>query len=175
VPTAVPPRLSSRAGVIRFLTDAYAGARVRQGKGLPHAQTVADVLGAAGGDETTQVVGLLHDVVEDTSRTVDDVRDAFGDEISAMVAALTEDKRIDRYVPRKRALRRQIAEAGSPVVEIALADKIATLRHASVTDTKISKRKVAHYRAVLELGQAAGAPTRLNDELARLLAAIAAR
>jgi GTP diphosphokinase / guanosine-3',5'-bis(diphosphate) 3'-diphosphatase len=175
VPTAVPQRLASRAGAIRFLIDAYAGARVRPGKGLPHAQTVADVLGDAGGDETTQLAGLLHDVVEDTPRTLEDVRDGFGDEVSSLVAALTEDKEIERYADRKRALRKQIEAAGSPVVDIAVADKVATLRHAVVTGTKISKRKVAHYRAVLEIGEAAGTPERLSEELEELLAEIARR
>jgi (p)ppGpp synthase/HD superfamily hydrolase len=175
VPSAVPQRLSSRAGAIRFLLDAYAAAPVRPGKGLPHVQTVADVLGAAGSDETTQLAGLLHDVVEDTPRTIDDVRDAFGDEVSSIVAALTEDEEIDRYVDRKRALREQIEAAGLPVVDVAVADKIATLRHAVVTGTKISKRKLAHYRAVLAIGEAAGSPRRLCAELEELLAEVAAR
>jgi GTP diphosphokinase / guanosine-3',5'-bis(diphosphate) 3'-diphosphatase len=175
VPTAVPQRISSRAGAIRFLLDAYAGARVRPGKGLPHAQTVADVLGDAGEDETTQLAGLLHDVVEDTPRTIDDVRDAFGEEVCGLVAALTEDDEIERYAQRKQALRKQIEAAGSPVVDIAVADKIATLRHAVVTRTKISKRKLTHYRAVLALGEAARAPERLSGELAELLAEIARR
>jgi (p)ppGpp synthase/HD superfamily hydrolase len=175
VPTAVPQRISSRAGAIRFLLDAYSGARVRPGKGLPHAQTVADVLGDAGEDETTQLAGLLHDVVEDTPRTIDDVRDAFGEEVCALVAALTEDDEIERYAQRKQALRKQIEAAGSPVVDIAVADKIATLRHAVVTGTKISKRKLTHYRAVSALGEAAGAPERLSGELAELLAEIARR
>jgi (p)ppGpp synthase/HD superfamily hydrolase len=175
VPTAVPQRLTSRAGAIRFLLDAYAGARVRPGKGLPHAQTVADVLGDAGGNETTQLAGLLHDVVEDTPRTIDDVRDAFGDEVSSIVAALTEDNEIERYTQRKRALRKQIEAAGSPVVDIAVADKVATLRHAVVTGTKISKRKLTHYRAVLGIGEAAGAPERLCEELEELLGELARR
>jgi (p)ppGpp synthase/HD superfamily hydrolase len=175
VPTAVPQRATSRASAIRFLLDAYLGARQRPGKGLPHAQTVADVLGEAGFDETTQLAGLLHDVVEDTPRTLADVRDAFGEDVASLVAALTEDEDIDRYGPRKQALRKQIEAAGSPVVDIAIADKVATLRHAVVTGTKISKRKLTHYRAVLELGAAAGSPDRLTGELKLLLAEVAAR
>jgi len=175
VPAALHQRASSRAPAIRFLLDAYVGARMRPGKGVPHAQTVADVLGAAGADETTQLAGLLHDVVEDTPRTLDDLRDAFGEEVASLVGALTEDDDIDRYGARKRALRDQIEAAGPPVVDIAVADKIATLRHAVVTGTKISKRKLTHYRAVLALGEAAGVPERLTDELTSLLREIGRR
>jgi (p)ppGpp synthase/HD superfamily hydrolase len=39
---------------------------------------VADILRDAGYDERVQVVGLLHDVVEDTPRSIQDVRDGFG-------------------------------------------------------------------------------------------------
>ena len=56
-------------------TDAYDGVSVRPGKGLPHAQAVADVLRRAGSDERAQLLALLHDVVEDTPRTIDDVRE----------------------------------------------------------------------------------------------------
>jgi GTP diphosphokinase / guanosine-3',5'-bis(diphosphate) 3'-diphosphatase len=175
VPVALFQRPYSRAEAIRFLLDAYAGAAVRPGKGLPHAQTVADVLRDAGSDEVTQLAGLLHDVVEDTPRSVEDVRSAFGERVAGMIAALTEDDTIERYPQRKRALRLQIAASGSPVLAIALADKIATLRHAVVTGTKISKRKVAHYSAVLALGRADGGPAPLCEELEQLLAAIARR
>ena len=126
-----PSDLCSEAN--RFLTDAYHGVSVRPGKGPPHAQAVAAVLRRAGSDERTQVVGLLHDVVEDTARTIDELREHFGEPIAAMVDALTEDAAIKRYAQRKRALRNGIAAAGSPVVDVAIADKIVSLRHAART------------------------------------------
>jgi (p)ppGpp synthase/HD superfamily hydrolase len=175
LPVADPQRLVSRADAIRFLLDAYADATVRPGKGLPHAQTVADVLRAAGSDEVTQLAALLHDVVEDTDRTNDEVRAAFGERVAELVAALTEDDAIERYGPRKRALRLQIAASERAVLDIALADKIATLRHAVVTGTKIAKRKVAHYDAVLELGRAEGGSAPLCEELEQLLHEIVRR
>ena len=163
-----------RAEAIRFLTDAYDGVTVRRGKGLPHAQAVADVLRRAGSDERTQLVGLLHDVVEDTPRTVDELREDFGEAIAAMVGALTEDTTIRRYAQRKRALRSTIAAAGSPVVDVALADKIATLRDARSTGIPLSDRKLRHYRATLQLALAAGLATGLCQQLEELLAPIGA-
>jgi (p)ppGpp synthase/HD superfamily hydrolase len=158
-----------RDDAVRFLIDAYAGVNVRSGKGLPHAQAVADVLRRTGSDEHTELVGLLHDVVEDTPRTVDDVREAFGEAIAAMVGALTEDTTIRRYAQRKRALRSSIAAAGSPVVDVAIADKIATLRHALITGSPLSDRKLRHYRTTLQLALAASLATALCFQLQDLL------
>ena len=166
---AEPPLGAVRSVAIGFAIDAYAGAAVRPGKGLPHAQAVADVLRDAGADERTQVLGLLHDVVEDTVCSVEDVRAVFGDSLAGMVAALTEDESIERYAQRKRLLRGRIAVAEPAVMDTALADKIASLRYAALTGTPISKRKVGHYRATLRLGLAADAPKLLTGQLARLL------
>jgi GTP pyrophosphokinase len=55
------------------------------------------VLGKSGYNPVVQLVGLLHDVVEDTGRTVDDVRAYFGDTVAQIVAELTEDDRIRAY------------------------------------------------------------------------------
>jgi (p)ppGpp synthase/HD superfamily hydrolase len=163
-----------RAEARRFLVEAYDGVSVRRGKGVRHAHAVADVLSATGSDERTQLVGLLHDVVEDTPRTLDDVREDFGAAIAAMVGALTEDVTIRRYAQRKRALRGSIAAAGSPVVDVAIADKIATLRHALLTGSPVSDRKLRHYRATLQLALAAGVATALCLQLEDLLGAFAA-
>jgi guanosine-3',5'-bis(diphosphate) 3'-pyrophosphohydrolase len=162
-----------RAEAIAFVIDAYDGVTVPRGKGLPHVQAVADILRRAGCDERTQLVGLLHDVVEDTGRTVDEVRVGFGGEIATMVAALTEDATMNRYAQRKRALRGKIAAAGAPVVDVAIADKIATLRDARLTGSPVSDRKLRHYRATLQLALAAGLAAALCLQLEDLLGAFA--
>ena len=164
---------AARAEAIAFLIDAYDGVGVRPGKGLPHAQGVADVLRRAGYDEGTQVLALLHDVVEDTPRTIDDVRDAFGTPMADMVGALTEDPSMKRYAQRKRDLRSRSLAAGSPVVDVALADKIASLRHAVLTDTKVSDRKLRHYTVMLQLALTANLAPGLCKQLDELIAQVA--
>ena len=164
----------ARPEAIAFLIDAYEGVEVRPGKGLPHAQGVADVLRRAGYDESAQVLALLHDVVEDTPRTIDDVRDAFGKPIADMVGALTEDPAMRRYAQRKRDLRSRSLAAGSPVVDVALADKIASLRHAVITHTKVSDRKLRHYTVMLQLALTASLAPVLCKQLDELIAQVAA-
>ena len=169
--TTLTQPCEGRAQAIAFLIDAYQGVRTAPGKGLPHAQAVADTLRDAGYDQRVQVVGLLHDVVEDTPRSIQDVREDFGKTIAGMVAALTEDDSIHNYAQRKRALRAQVIGAGTTVIDIALADKIATLQHARITNTRVRRRKVAHYEATLQLAVAAGANEGLCRRVAELLEA----
>jgi (p)ppGpp synthase/HD superfamily hydrolase len=161
---------AARPEAIAFLIGAYDRVGVRPGKGLPHAQAVADVLGQAGYDEGAQILALLHDVVEDTPRTIDDIRDQFGDAMAEMVGALTEDPSMKHYAQRKRDLRARSMGAGSPVVDVALADKIASLRHALLTKTKVSDRKLRHYTVMLQLALTASLAPGLCKQLDQLIA-----
>ena len=72
--------------------------------------------------------GVLHDVVEKTSATVEDVRDRFGDRTAEIVAAVTEDDSIDDFTARKAALRGQLETAGPDAHAVYAADKIAKAR-----------------------------------------------
>jgi (p)ppGpp synthase/HD superfamily hydrolase len=163
-------RLGGRqASAEAFIAEAYDGVRTPPGKGLPHAHAVVGVLRDNGYDEVVQLVGLLHDVIEDTPRDAGDVRAAFGAEVAGMVSTLSEDEAITRYGPRKRALREAIAAAGPPLVDVALADKIAILRHAQASGARVPKRKLGHYRATLALALEAGVAPGLCSQLAELV------
>ena len=170
VPTSPRP---ARAEAIAFLIDAYEGVDVRPGKGPPHAQGVADVLRRAGYDVNTQVLALLHDVVEDTPRTIDDVRDVFGKPMADMDGALTEVPSMKRHALRKRDLLARTLGAGSPVVDVSLADKISSLRHAVITHSRLSDRKLRHYTITLQLALTASVAPALCKQLDESLAQVA--
>jgi (p)ppGpp synthase/HD superfamily hydrolase len=157
------------------LVEAYRGVDVKPGKGAAHARAVAEVLRGAGYPPAVQVAGLLHDVVEDTAWTIRDVRARFGDPVAAVVAALTEDAAIREYRPRKRALREQIARAVSPAIDVALADKIATLRYVLHRGARLPRRKRAHYAATAAMAAEAAGHTVLVTEVVALLALVDAR
>lgn len=157
------------------LDAAYRGVRVKAGKGAAHARAVARVLRDAGCSEAIQIAGLLHDLVEDTDRTRDQVRRRFGARVARLVATVTEDDAIRDYRKRKRALRAQIAAGGPDAIDIALADKVATLTHALDAGTRLPRRKLAHYEATIALAPGAAHPA-LGAAAAELLAtAVAAR
>lgn len=76
----------------RFAKRAHQGVRRRSGEPyimhpIEVARIVIDELGLG---STSICAALLHDVVEDTEYTTDDIRDAFGDKIASIVEGLTK-------------------------------------------------------------------------------------
>ena len=55
-----------------------------------HPMAVGKILADLGMDDHTIAAGLLHDVVEDTSYTIDDIRKDFGEDVAVMVDGVTK-------------------------------------------------------------------------------------
>src|SRR5512137_1593333 len=70
---------------------------------INHLITVAETLWIIGGirEVTTLVAGILHDIVEDTDTSLEELEREFGPEISGIVSELTDDKELPQLV-RKR-------------------------------------------------------------------------
>ncbi len=85
-----------------LLTKAYAYAEEAHGgqkraSGEPyfiHPCEVADILMDLGLDAATIAAALLHDVIEDTSSTADDIKAEFGEEVLALVLGVTKLEKI---------------------------------------------------------------------------------
>ncbi|MBF0563830.1 MAG: bifunctional (p)ppGpp synthetase/guanosine-3',5'-bis(diphosphate) 3'-pyrophosphohydrolase [Nitrospirae bacterium] len=60
-----------------------------------HPLAVASILADMQMDSKTIVAGLLHDTVEDTETTIEDIRALFGNDVAFMVNALTKLKRME--------------------------------------------------------------------------------
>lgn len=96
---------------------------------INHPLAVADVLRREGGVSNHVVIcaGLLHDTIEDTNTTFEELRGLFGEGIAAVVAEVTDDKSLSKE-ERKR---RQVEHARNISLEakqVKLADKICNLR-----------------------------------------------
>jgi GTP pyrophosphokinase len=118
-------------------TEAHAG-QIRNGSGglpyIEHPRMVAATLAAAGYDEATLAAALLHDVVEDSDATVEDLRGEFGDTIADLVAALSDDESIESYRDRKDEHRGRVAAVDDDALGIYAADKLTnmTTLHAAI-------------------------------------------
>jgi (p)ppGpp synthase/HD superfamily hydrolase len=118
-------------------TEAHAG-QIRNGSGglpyIEHPRMVAATLAIAGYGDATLAAALLHDVVEDSDTTVEELRAEFGDEIADLVAALSDDESIESYRDRKDEHRRRVAAVDGDALAIYAADKLTnmTTLHAAI-------------------------------------------
>jgi len=126
-------RLLERA--LRVAAEAHQG-QTRKASGLPyitHPVAVAMILQQHGfDDEETLAAALLHDVVEDTPVTLEQLSEEFPDPVLQYVAHLTERKldtsgRKRPWEDRKRDHLAHIASAPLAARAIALADKLHNL------------------------------------------------
>ena len=109
--------------------------QIRKATGVPyfeHPVAVALMLDRAGFDEDVVIAGLLHDVVEDTAATLEDVAARFGPDVREMVEGCTEVKldaegRKRPWIDRKRDHLAALVGASTTVWAIILADKLHNL------------------------------------------------
>lgn len=111
--------------------------QVRNGSGgmpyVEHPMTVAARLEEHGYRDEVLAAALLHDVVEDSETTLDELRELFGEDVAGLVGALTDDESIDSYRERKAEHRERVAAADGEAMAIYGADKltnVTTLRAA---------------------------------------------
>jgi len=119
------------AKALEMAEAAHAG-QTRNGSGgmayIHHPVAVAELLAKHGFDESTVAAALLHDVVEDSEMSIEDIAAGFGQRVADLVAALTEDESIEPFEPRKEAHRRHVDEVGGDALAIYAADKLSNIR-----------------------------------------------
>ena len=104
--------------------------QVRKGTDIPyivHPMEVMQILTAAGRDEDMIVAGILHDTVEDTDATIDDIKRLFGDRVAELVARESEDK-TKTWRERKETTIRHLRDCSDEEAICTLADKLSNAR-----------------------------------------------
>ena len=117
---------------LSFAADKHRHQRRKDHEASPyinHPIDLANVLAneAGIGDPLVLVAAVLHDTVEDTATTLDELESRFGPEVRAIVAEVTDDKAL----PKDERKRRQVEHAPHAsfrAQQVKLADKISNLR-----------------------------------------------
>ncbi len=114
---------------------------------ITHSLEVARILLELGMDSVTIASGIVHDVVEDTDRTIEEVKQAFGDEIAMMVDGLTkigglnfrstEERQVENYRKMFISTAKDIR-----IIIIKLADRLHNMRTLAPLPPK-KQRKIA--------------------------------
>src|SRR4029453_15011649 len=86
-----------------FASGRHEGQQRRSGEDfILHPLGVAKILAELGRDDATLAAALIHDTVEDTHATVEEIRAEFGEEVSNLVEGVTKLTRI-QFQSREQA------------------------------------------------------------------------
>ena len=136
---------------VDFATKAHEGQKRKSGEPyIIHPKAVMETLLEWGMDEDTAIAGVLHDTVEDTGVTLDEIKQEFGESVAFLVDGVTKIGKarqgmrdIDTYLPVTRDnLLRLLVATGSDirVLIIKLADRLHNLRTLSALSPEKQKK-----------------------------------
>ena len=114
---------------IKFAVDRHAG-QLRKGTTnsyIRHPLEAMIILQSMNADIDLQIAGVLHDTVEDTDTTEEELRQLFGDEVADLVCAHSEDKS-KTWEERKTHAIKELAEGDKRFKMLVMADKVSNLR-----------------------------------------------
>ena len=98
-----------------------------------HVMEAAVIVGTMTTDPEVLAAAVLHDTVEDTPLTIEDIRAQFGNRVAALVADESENKREgipaeQTWRTRKEETLNHLRHAGTEAKMIALGDKLSNIR-----------------------------------------------
>ena len=120
---------------IVFAVRAHAGTE-RRGKGFPyivHPMEAVEIVATMTSDQELLAAAALHDTVEDTDTTIEQIRAEFGDRVAALVAAESDEPHqrpdsVENWRARKQAAIDRLASASLDAKIVALGDKLSNMR-----------------------------------------------
>jgi myo-inositol-1(or 4)-monophosphatase len=120
---------------IKFAVDAHHNTE-RRGKGFPyivHPLEAVEIVATITPDQELLAAAALHDTIEDTDVTVEQIRAAFGDRIAELVHAESDQftegvSEEDSWHARKQAAIDRLAAASHDAKIVAMGDKLSNMR-----------------------------------------------
>ncbi|AIO19023.1 GTP pyrophosphokinase [Candidatus Izimaplasma bacterium HR1] len=124
----------------RYAKEMHTGQYRKSGEEyIVHPVDVAIILSEYHTDPTTIIAGLLHDVIEDTEATFEDVKDKFGEEVALLIEGVTklgqykfkgDDAEADKVAAQARNAQKMLVAMAKDirVVIVKLADRLNNIR-----------------------------------------------
>ncbi|MBS0612384.1 MAG: bifunctional (p)ppGpp synthetase/guanosine-3',5'-bis(diphosphate) 3'-pyrophosphohydrolase [Proteobacteria bacterium] len=117
---------------VAFAADKHRTQRRKDADASPyinHPIALANVLANEGGitDVVVLSAAVLHDTIEDTNTTAEELTAIFGPKITATVLDVTDDKALDKHVRKQRQIE-HAPHISREAKLVKLADKICNLR-----------------------------------------------
>ena len=121
-----------------------------------HPVEVAALLARLEHGDHVVAAAVLHDVLEDTDAERTDLALRFGEQVAALVSAVSDDSAIEDEEARKAEVRERVRAGGRDALAVYAADKVSKVRElrmliAGGLDERTAAVKLHRYQASLEM------------------------
>lgn len=143
-----PNEIQLLVRAIAFASEKHSSQRRKDAAKSPyinHPIALVDVLANEGNVTDIQILcaAALHDTIEDTATTADELKSIFGEKITSIVLELTDDKSLPKHVRKEKQI--EHAPHCSPEAKVVkIADMICNLRNilaAPPTDWSVERKQ----------------------------------
>lgn len=117
---------------VAFAAEKHRNQRRKDADASPyinHPIALANVLANESGIQDLSVLcaAILHNTIEDTETTADELADLFGSKVTSIVLEVTDDKSLDKHIRKQRQIE-HASHISHEAKLVKLADKICNLR-----------------------------------------------
>ncbi len=136
---------------ICFAVDRHTG-QLRKGTTRPyitHPLETMTILSSMNADTNLLIAGVLHDVLEDTDTTEEEITELFGQDVASLVLAHTEDK-TRSWEERKLTAIEDLKNASLRVKALVMADKVSNLRSMYADHKRVGEQLWERFNAPKE-------------------------
>lgn len=136
---------------ICFAVEHHAG-QLRKGTNIPyitHPLEVMSILMRMNADIDLQIAGVLHDTVEDTDATVEEITELFGADVARLVAHHSENKSLS-WLERKSYAISSLKAADRRLKMLVMADKLSNLRSIAADYKELGDELWKRFNAPME-------------------------
>lgn len=154
--------------VYEFAKNAHQGQKRQTGEDyISHPIAVANIMYQSFRNESALCACLLHDVVEDTTFTLQEITERFGEEVSFLVDGVTKEDSQEKTLKKVESY----SLKDNRVIRIKLADRIHNM-YSVIQNKKLFAKTIKEYKLTnpvyIEIGQKSAVCKDLVDDLINL-------